>query len=46
MVAKRSSCVPPLGALRLLGETSGARGQGWLSGSGAGIAAAFGARFA
>jgi hypothetical protein len=45
MTAKRSPCVPPLVALRLLGETSGACGRGWLSGSGGGIAAAFGALF-
>ena len=43
MPAKRSPCVLPLVALLLLGETSGARGRGWLSGSGAGIAGAFGA---
>jgi hypothetical protein len=45
MPAKRSPCVLPLVALLLLGETSGACGRGWLSGSGAGIAAAFGALF-
>jgi hypothetical protein len=45
MTAKRSSCVPPRVALLLLGETSGVRGRGWLVGSGAGIAGAFGARF-
>jgi hypothetical protein len=45
MTANRSSCVLPLVALLLLGETSGARGRGGLSGIGAGIAVAFGARF-
>jgi hypothetical protein len=45
MTAKRSPCVLPLVALLLLGETSGARGRGRLSGIAAGLAAAFGALF-
>jgi hypothetical protein len=45
MTAKRWSCVLSLITLLLLGETSGARGRGWLAASGAGIAGAFAALF-